>query len=161
MPETHYSVADAGTLLGVSERRARQLLTEGHLSSVTNGMGRLRIPGSSLDAERARRGLPPLPNVVDRRKRRSGAGSVRETVNGRWEARWREGGRRRSKTFDSEVAALRHLEASQRSSGTPLRKVEACCVHEKELNSTAAALEEAQAQIRVLRLAVEALARGA
>lgn len=50
-----YSAAEAARVLGISERRVRQLVDEGHLPADRNDDGHLRLPQQPVHAERARR----------------------------------------------------------------------------------------------------------
>jgi excisionase family DNA binding protein len=50
-----YTAGEAAQLLGVSERRVRQLVDEGRLPADRDDEGRLRLPQRAVHAERARR----------------------------------------------------------------------------------------------------------
>jgi excisionase family DNA binding protein len=50
-----YSAAEAGRVLGVSERRVRQLVDDGRLPAIRDDDGRLRLPQEAVHTERARR----------------------------------------------------------------------------------------------------------
>jgi excisionase family DNA binding protein len=54
-PGTTYSAAQAAKLLGVSERRVRQLVEEGRLPADRDDEGRLRLAQEPVHAERNRR----------------------------------------------------------------------------------------------------------
>ncbi len=55
MPDS-YSAAEAARLLGVSERRVRQLIAEGRLPAERTAAGRLRLPQAVVHAARRDRG---------------------------------------------------------------------------------------------------------
>jgi hypothetical protein len=54
--QTNYSLAEAAEELGITERRVRQLVTEGRLITDEDGMGRQRLTKAQLDVEMGRRG---------------------------------------------------------------------------------------------------------
>ncbi len=63
-----YGTADAARLLGLSDRRVRQLVAEGQLPGERDPAGVLRIPQQAVHAERARRRTPEGPPVGPGRK---------------------------------------------------------------------------------------------
>ncbi len=73
-PATSYTAARAAQLLGVSERRVRQLVEEGRLPADRDPEGCLRLPEGPVHAERTRRPahdppLRPRPALTSRRRR--------------------------------------------------------------------------------------------
>ncbi|GAC1586235.1 MAG: hypothetical protein NVS3B21_00180 [Acidimicrobiales bacterium] len=72
-----YTAAQAAQLLGVSERRVRQLVNEGKLVGERGEDGVVRVPQQSVNEERKRRRAKPAASAPTRvgRPRRSGASS--------------------------------------------------------------------------------------
>lgn len=54
MPDT-YTVAQAAQILGISERRVRQLVTDGKLAAERTANGSLRLPQAAVNGERKTR----------------------------------------------------------------------------------------------------------
>ncbi len=67
-PADSYGTADAARLLGLSDRRVRQLVAEGQLPGERDAAGVLRLPQAAVHAERARRRNPEGPPVGPGRK---------------------------------------------------------------------------------------------
>lgn len=55
MPRDSYSTAEAAKVLGLSERRVRQLISEGKLAAKRDSEGNLRLGQETVHAERRRR----------------------------------------------------------------------------------------------------------
>jgi excisionase family DNA binding protein len=60
-----YSIKEAADELGITERRVRQLIDEGRLSPVEDGMGRQRLTKAAVSNELKRRGRVAIRSLPE------------------------------------------------------------------------------------------------
>jgi excisionase family DNA binding protein len=81
MARDTYTSADASRVLGISERRVRQLVSEGKLPAERDSEGQLRIPQQSVITERKRRNAEGRGSKTTTRAAASGTRARKASAN--------------------------------------------------------------------------------